>query len=390
MGELHLCWMGTIEQLKQFVSDNIELNGVWVSPGGDKKKYSDGDTSISWRKGNKVLRIEGKEKNQINAKLCSIICNSGISPEEAGAANNLSSVSHCTTSELSVEMEGVKLDITIAEKDICNNKLTIENVEARLNKLTEDFGKVSQQLDNCRKAEIYSLNNQHRDRSSPAFEYSNMADMGHSTREKLCYEKATSTIDLTVNNQINDVNSVVESSPDNMPPIEILDKATSTIHLTVNNQINDANVVEFSPENTPPIEILDRATENCRSNQSCIILNFCSGSSKQDAIPLDVRDQIDEICDKTNFQSISTRIQSISTRITTRRPPVNIVPKHNSTALVGNQIDKIYDETNFQSIPTRIIIRGGLLNERLQGSKCLTSRVFARFRYSTKPIGINT
>jgi hypothetical protein len=142
-----------------------------------------------------------------------------------------------------------------------------------------------------------------------------------------------------------------------MPPIEILDKVTSTIHLTVNNQINDANVVEFSPENTPPIEILDRATENCRSNQSCIILNSCSGSSKQDAIPLDVRNQIDEICDKTNFQSISTRIQSNSTRITTRRPPVNIVPKHNSTALVGNQIDKIYDETNFQSIPTRITTR---------------------------------
>jgi DNA-directed RNA polymerase specialized sigma54-like protein len=55
-----------------------------------------------------------------------------------------------------------------------------------------------------------------------------------------------------------------------MPLIEILDKATSTIDLTVNNQINDANVVEFSPENTPPIEILDRATENSRSNQSCM------------------------------------------------------------------------------------------------------------------------
>jgi hypothetical protein len=113
-------------------------------------------------------------------------------------------------------------------------------------------------------------------------------------------------------------------------------------------------------------------------------------SSKQDAIPLDVRNQIDEICDKTNFQSISIRIQSISTRITTRRPPVNIVPKHNSTAqsaLVGNQIDKMYDETNFQSIPTRITI---LVAENCIGSKCLTSRVFARFRYSTKPIGINT
>jgi hypothetical protein len=78
-----------------------------------------GDTSISWRKCNKVLRIEGKEKNQINAKLCSIICNSGMHIARG-------SVSHCTTSELSVEMEGVKLDITIAEKNICNNKLTIE------------------------------------------------------------------------------------------------------------------------------------------------------------------------------------------------------------------------------------------------------------------------
>ena len=219
MGELHLCWTGNIEQLKQFVSDNIELNGVWVSPGGDKKKYSDGDTSISWRKGNKVLRIEGKEKNQINAKLCSIVCNSGISPEEAGAANNLSAVSHCTTSELSVEIEGVKLDTAIAEKDICNNKLTIEGVETRLNKLTEDFGKVSQQLDNCRKAEIYFLNNQHRDRFSPAFEYSNMADMGIST----------STIDLTVNNQINNANAV-EFSPENMPPIELSDRAVAISH----------------------------------------------------------------------------------------------------------------------------------------------------------------
>ena len=78
--------------------------------------------------------------------------------------------------------------------------------------------------------------------------------MGHSTREKLCYEKATSTIDLTVNNQINDVNSVVEFSPDNMPPIEILNKATSTIDLTVNNQINDANLLSFPQRTRHPLK----------------------------------------------------------------------------------------------------------------------------------------
>ena len=76
MGELLLYWNGDFEQLKQFVSKNAELrNGVWSSPGGDKKTYSDGHTLISWRKGKKLLQIEGKEDNLIKANLCSAICN---------------------------------------------------------------------------------------------------------------------------------------------------------------------------------------------------------------------------------------------------------------------------------------------------------------------------
>ena len=58
------------------MNKNAELrNGVWSSPGGDKKTYSDGHTVISWRKGKKLLQIEGKEDNLIKAKLCSAICN---------------------------------------------------------------------------------------------------------------------------------------------------------------------------------------------------------------------------------------------------------------------------------------------------------------------------
>ena len=42
MGELLLYWNGDFEQLQQFMSKNAELrNGVWSSPGGDKKTYSD-------------------------------------------------------------------------------------------------------------------------------------------------------------------------------------------------------------------------------------------------------------------------------------------------------------------------------------------------------------
>ena len=71
MGELQLYWNSDFEQLKQFVNKNIVLrNGVWSSLGGDKKTYSDGHTSISWRKSKKLLQIEGKEENLIKARLC--------------------------------------------------------------------------------------------------------------------------------------------------------------------------------------------------------------------------------------------------------------------------------------------------------------------------------
>ena len=38
-------------------------------------RHSDGHTSISWRKGKKLLQIEGKEDNLMKAKFCSAICN---------------------------------------------------------------------------------------------------------------------------------------------------------------------------------------------------------------------------------------------------------------------------------------------------------------------------
>ncbi|CAB4013595.1 Hypothetical predicted protein, partial [Paramuricea clavata] len=69
-------------------------------------------------------------------------------------------VSPLTTQILSVEFEGAKLDITIAERDILINKDIIKNVEKRLNKINAEFADFSQQLEYCKK-EIYMLCNGH-------------------------------------------------------------------------------------------------------------------------------------------------------------------------------------------------------------------------------------
>ena len=72
MQELQLCWMGEFEKLRLFVNENVGFVGVWSSPGGDKKKYSDGNSSISWRKSRKVLEIQGRDRSVITAMLCNV------------------------------------------------------------------------------------------------------------------------------------------------------------------------------------------------------------------------------------------------------------------------------------------------------------------------------
>ena len=98
MQELRLCWTGDLEKLKLFVSKNVDFVGVWTSPGNDKKKYSDGYSSISWRKSKKVLEIEGRDRNLITAKLCTMLCNDFDPVHQAKAttiANSLPQAMKC-------------------------------------------------------------------------------------------------------------------------------------------------------------------------------------------------------------------------------------------------------------------------------------------------------
>ena len=63
----NLCfaWLGDFDSLKQFVNDELKLNGTWEQPGGDKKILKAENTSIVWRKSKCALQIEGAEVNKI-------------------------------------------------------------------------------------------------------------------------------------------------------------------------------------------------------------------------------------------------------------------------------------------------------------------------------------
>ena len=190
MGKLQLCWTGEFEDLKEFVSENIELNAVWKSPGGDKKTFSDGHTTISWRKSKNVLHIEGKDENTIKAKLCSVLC--GFVAASAGSGNSSS-----TLSELSTDVEGIKLDATIFEKDIQSNRLAIKNVEDSVNQVSENYREICNKLDNCMK-EIHLLhNNKHMAQSVQTSEYSNLVDKDPFQQEIHRYDTATNTKELS-------------------------------------------------------------------------------------------------------------------------------------------------------------------------------------------------
>lgn len=125
--KLKLSWTGDYESLKEFVSEYLGLNGVWSSPGGEKKTFTDnGSISISWLKNKKVLSCTGLD-SIISSKLVALVCYDKdsdkieVDPSTTTitrtdeAFTNEASLSECQCHNLATEIEGIKLDGVIAE-----------------------------------------------------------------------------------------------------------------------------------------------------------------------------------------------------------------------------------------------------------------------------------
>ena len=152
---LKLAWHGDYQSVKCLVAEFLKLNGKWDSPGGEKKVfYCDGSQTIVWLSKKKLLQIEGANARSLQRKLISSIYD--VNRESESASNNLNQGETlnrcecpeiaCRCNELITELEGVKLDITIAEtrleKAINNNFNELERVRALTNKMQIEVNKI--------------------------------------------------------------------------------------------------------------------------------------------------------------------------------------------------------------------------------------------------------
>lgn len=85
LNNLYFVWNGDYQSLKCFVGKDLNLDGVWEQPRGDKKVFKSNNISITWRKNKSLLHFEGLEANKITKLLCCIICQSFA---ESVAVNN--------------------------------------------------------------------------------------------------------------------------------------------------------------------------------------------------------------------------------------------------------------------------------------------------------------
>ena len=73
---LRLSWIGDHGSLKEFVRDNLILQGTWSSPAGEKKLFESEGLTILWLKNKKFLAVNGKDAKEIRSRLIKAMCTS--------------------------------------------------------------------------------------------------------------------------------------------------------------------------------------------------------------------------------------------------------------------------------------------------------------------------
>ena len=140
----NLCftWTGDFDSLKLFVSEELQLNGVWEQPDGDTKILKTNHTSIVWRKSKSVLQIEGAEVSKITQLLCTKI---GV--KEHVDTNILSETNASSQPESVISSWGsceVIIEDLKSRQNI--NRIAIQYISESVSCLTEIVTKIEENL----------------------------------------------------------------------------------------------------------------------------------------------------------------------------------------------------------------------------------------------------
>ncbi|XP_068757833.1 contactin-2-like [Montipora capricornis] len=162
-----LVWMNDLESLKKFVENVLKLQGKWLTPGGNTKQFkcSNGNVIINWySKKQQTLNFQGRDGPALKDKLMELIHKKPRNIAETQDANSLSSTEQSSqpstllqetdsgesnfqtstdgesllngsekrpNSEIIADIEGLKLDLLILQKQVQENTklLSMKNIQ---------------------------------------------------------------------------------------------------------------------------------------------------------------------------------------------------------------------------------------------------------------------
>ena len=176
---LQLACTDDYQSLKSFVNENLKLVGEWDQPGSDKKVFTDGSVSISWRKNRKDLQFSGKDATKLKRMVCSMICTENVNTTKYTDNSSIVCTDgltgpncQCRCDELLTDVEGIKLDQVINERIIISNTSSINKVEKLLMKFEEQNEELRRQINSLKEKVNDPLH-------ESVFEYANIKQSRH-------------------------------------------------------------------------------------------------------------------------------------------------------------------------------------------------------------------
>ena len=141
---------------KEFCEGQIkyELRYKWTSPGGEKKHFTADKVVISWWKNKKCLAVNGKKARGIVHTLLTFIDNSyNVNTTELVSGEDKKPTCPCRCGGVQTDIEGMKLDLVIAEARIKANEVMIpeirQNNEVIISEIRQEINESLNKLKSC-------------------------------------------------------------------------------------------------------------------------------------------------------------------------------------------------------------------------------------------------
>ena len=168
--KLCFAWAGDFECLKRFVSEDLQLNGTWSQPGGDKNLFTFDDSVIIWRKNKNLLYLNGEKAGDVMKELCQQICKQD---EDISVAKQSSMQDVCE------DLESLKLGQLTNSEAIQTISESISNIGPAIRQFQEFMDRNKKFPDDEFRTEPTIITNE-------SFEYANRENICNGNKAKVC------------------------------------------------------------------------------------------------------------------------------------------------------------------------------------------------------------